>query len=102
MSALIPAVGTVLRKSEGCESSWFGRDYVILDPMGRTLHGLNRTAARVWELADGYRSISQISTEIAAQYSLPVDQVLKDVLSFGEQLLKLQLAVQVDQEGTAK
>jgi len=102
MSALIPAADTVLRKSEGCESSWFGRDYVILDPMGRTLRGLNRTAARVWELADGCRSISQISTEIAAQYSLPADQVLKDVLSFGEQLLKLQLVRQVDRDGAAK
>jgi pyrroloquinoline quinone biosynthesis protein D len=51
------------------------------------LRGLNGTAARVWELTDGSKSIADISNAIAQEYSAPVQRVLPDVTFFVEQLL---------------
>jgi len=51
------------------------------------LRGLNGTAARVWELSDGSKSIADISNAIAQEYCAPVQRVLPDVTSFVEQLL---------------
>ena len=40
-------------RREGAEGSHFGQEFVILDPPGRILRGLNETGARIWDLIDG-------------------------------------------------
>ncbi len=82
---------SVVRKKLGAESARLGRDCVVLDAAGEMLRGLNGTAARVWELTDGTKSIEDISSQIAQEYSAPVQRVMPDVLSFVEQLLKAGL-----------
>lgn len=70
----------------GIEASRFGADYVVLDQAGRTLRGLNPTAARVWELIDGHRPAEQIAGKIAVEFKSSAEKVLADVLSFLEVL----------------
>lgn len=93
MSALPEAI---VRRKEGAESARLGRDCVVLDAAGQMLRGLNGSAARVWELADGTRSLAEMSHQIASEYSLPTAHVLRDVLSFVEQLLSLGLLEYAD------
>ena len=69
---------------------------MVLDAAGQMLRGLNDTATRVWELADGTRSLAEISHQIATEYSVPAAPVLQDVLSFVEQLLSLGLVEYTD------
>lgn len=86
-----------VRRKLGAESARLGGDCVVLDAAGEMLRGLNGTAARVWDLADGTRSVAEISRQIATEYSAPVEDVLKDVISFVEQLLSLGLVEQADE-----
>lgn len=70
----------------GAEASAFGSDYVVLDPPGRFLRGLNETGARVWQLCDGERSAQEIAQEIASEFGADVRAVLGDVIAFLEAL----------------
>jgi pyrroloquinoline quinone biosynthesis protein D len=88
---LTPRPESIVRRKSGAESTRLGRDCVVLDSTGEMLRGLNGTAARVWELADGRKSIGEISSEIALEYTAPVQRVLKDVVSFVERLLEMGL-----------
>jgi len=82
-----PLPESVVRRKSGAEATRLGRDCLVLDPTGQMLRGLNGTAARVWELSDGSKSIADISNAIAQEYFAPVQRVLPDVTSFVEQLL---------------
>ncbi len=42
-----------------------GDDFAVLDPSKRVVHILNATAAAVWVLCDGTRSLDTITREIA-------------------------------------
>ena|SRR5687768_13795141 len=73
---------SVPRRRPGAESSRFGADYVVLDPAGNVLRGLNETAARVWELIDGKRTAQEISRCIEEEHRARSPQILADVLAF--------------------
>lgn len=51
------------------------------------LRGVNETAARVWELIDGRRTIGSICEAISNEFDAPREQIDRDVLGFVEQLL---------------
>ena len=70
----------------GAQASWVGKDFILLDPLGKTLRGLNPVAARVWELSDGTRSVAQIAAQIAETWKLEPGRALEDVLAFVGQL----------------
>ena len=40
---------------------------------------LNSSAARLWELCDGERTIDQLTTQFASSYDMPADAVRSDV-----------------------
>ena len=65
---------------------------VILMPEG--VLALNATAAAIVALCDGQRSVSDISAELSAQYSRPVEQ---DVLIFLNRLLNKRLLEVTDE-----
>ena len=79
------------RRVKGAEASRFGADYVLLDATGKTLRGLNATAARVWELIDGSRTVFEIAQQISKEFEAPVEQTLEDVLAFLERIEGKQL-----------
>ncbi|QRK06508.1 PqqD family protein [Archangium violaceum] len=74
------------RRREGADGQRFGSDFVVLDPEGRMLRGLNDTAARIWELSDGTRTAREIAGVVAHEYGMDVERVLEDCLRFLERL----------------
>jgi pyrroloquinoline quinone biosynthesis protein D len=85
------AVDSVPRRREGSGGQHFGADFLVLDAEGRTLRGLNRTAARVWELCDGTRTAREVARQVAREYVLDMDPVLADTLRFLAELARLGL-----------
>jgi pyrroloquinoline quinone biosynthesis protein D len=81
----------VPRLCSGVESSWFGQDFVVLNPAGTVLRGLNGTAARILALVDGRRTVQEISAAVAREYDQPAERVLPEVLSFFDQLVRREL-----------
>jgi signal peptidase len=76
------AAGSVPRRCAGAEGQRFGADFVVIDPAGRMLRGLNETAARVWELSDGVRTARAVAEHLAEEYRMDVGPVLADTLRF--------------------
>jgi pyrroloquinoline quinone biosynthesis protein D len=83
---------SVPRRKEGAQASVFGADFVVLDPSGRMLRGLNPTAARIWELIDGTRSLDGIAATVAQEFGEPPERVLGDVSRFVTLLVEKGLA----------
>lgn len=82
---------SIPRPREGASGQCFGEDFVVMDPEGRMLRGLNGTAARCWELCDGQRSAREIAGVLADEYGVEVERVLGDCLRFLERLVGLGL-----------
>lgn len=49
---------------------------------------INETAADMYKLLDNGLNPNEVASEIAKEYDAPVDVILKDVLSFIEELKK--------------
>lgn len=56
-----------------------GHDYVLHDGATGQVHFLNQTAALVWDLCDGTRTLREIAAEVARLYGRPADVVVPDV-----------------------
>lgn len=54
---------------------------------------LNGVGSRIWQLADGSRSIDDIITVIVAEYDTTADEAGRDVVNFIEQLVKEHILV---------
>jgi pyrroloquinoline quinone biosynthesis protein D len=78
---------SIPHRREGADGQRFGEDFVVLDPEGHMLRGLNETAARIWELVDGRRTARDIAGVVASEYDVEVERVLGDCLSFLARLL---------------
>jgi len=54
-------------------------ELILYDPdLGRA-HVLNRTAAQVWSLCDGTRSVEAIARQLATAHGIELEQALVDV-----------------------
>jgi hypothetical protein len=54
------SASSVPRRRPGVELERVGDQAVMLDASGTVARGLNGSAARVWELIDGVRTVSEI------------------------------------------
>jgi hypothetical protein len=61
---------------------------VIINPEQGDVRVLNDVGARVWELVDGQRSVSQIAREITQEYEVSLDDANKDL----QEYLKVMIA----------
>jgi len=55
---------------------------VIINPEQGDVKVLNNVGARVWELVDGQRSVSQIAQEITQDYEVSLDEANKDLQDY--------------------
>ena len=55
---------------------------VIINPEQGDVRVLNDVGARVWELVDGQRSVSQIAREITQEYEVSLDDANKDLQEY--------------------
>ncbi len=54
---------------------------VLYHESSRTVHVLNRTATVVWRCLDGRIALDELSADLAAVFSAPVEQVTSDVVA---------------------
>jgi len=46
------------------------------------IYTLNETAARIWELIDGRRTLAEIRDGLAAEFAVPVQEAERDLLEY--------------------
>ena len=73
-----PKAGLVVKPVDG--------EAVIYDPEADALHHLESTAAAVWTLLDGHKSVHAIAAELSGRYGAAEDSVRRDVLDLAELL----------------
>lgn len=84
---------TILRRQPGAEETAINGEVVVLDAEGRMVRALNGTAARVWQLLDGRRSIREICKTLASEFDAGAEAIEADVIAFLNQLCRVQLVV---------
>jgi hypothetical protein len=81
------------RVSRTTKAAWQDLDgeTVLLVTAEEKLLGLNAVAGRIWQLADGSRSVEAIAREIELEFDSPGSDVCRDTLSFVDRLVGLGL-----------
>lgn len=73
-----PKAGLVVQPVDG--------EAVIYDPEADALHHLEPTAAAVWTLLDGHKSVHAIAADLAGRYGAAEESVRRDILDLAELL----------------
>jgi hypothetical protein len=68
-----------------------GGEAILIDPRTDEAHVLNGSAARLWELCDGVRSMDELAAEFGAIYDLTAADVIDDVREVVAELIRLDL-----------
>ena len=50
-----------------------GSEWMLYDDRSGSVHIINETAAKVWELCDGTRTVEEMAAALAEQYRTPPD-----------------------------
>ncbi len=62
-----------------------GNEWMLYDDRSGSVHIINETAAKVWEMCDGTRTVEEIAAALAEQYETPpeanVPQDVADVIA---------------------
>lgn len=82
--------GVTVRQME--DESW-----LLFDAEGGATHAVNATAAFIWNLCDGTRTVDQICSDVAEYYDADADLVRRDVEALLGEFLRLGL-LQADGE----
>lgn len=67
-------------------------EVLILHPEAGTLHRLNDTGTRMWELIDGKRSIETIARQLTAEYHVDDEVAVEQLIAVAGDLLAGDLA----------
>jgi hypothetical protein len=65
-----------------------GDDVVVIKDDGLATHILNKTAAYIWELCDGKRSIDEIAVNLCERYDVSPEEARTDTRETIENLTK--------------
>ncbi|MCZ6651504.1 MAG: PqqD family protein [Planctomycetota bacterium] len=66
-------------------------EVLVYDPVVDRTHRLNVSAALIWELCDGTRSLEDIARVLTEQFEVEFDTALQDARTVLEQLKEEQL-----------
>ena len=84
----------VLSRSDRLSWRILEGDALILHPEAGTLHRLNGTGTRAWELLDGSRSLEVIAAALADEYEVGADDALGQLTELGGELLAAGLVIE--------
>jgi hypothetical protein len=70
-------------------------DAVILFPEAGSLHRLNGTGTRMWELLDGSRTLGSIAELLVDEYEVTFDQATDELTAVAADLLEANLVAAV-------
>jgi hypothetical protein len=57
-----------------------GNEAILHDRRNGQAHVINQSAARIWELCDGHKTLDEIVSAFAAAYDMPAPAVRDDVV----------------------
>jgi hypothetical protein len=77
-----------------------GEAVIILADSGN-VNVLNPVGTRIWELADGSRSVRQIADALAAEYEVTPEAALQDVAEFLQKLVDAGMLTLQDTSSSA-
>lgn len=60
----------------------FGQDAVIISPAENTVRMLNPTGSRIWELADGSRTMEEIILLLTEEFDVSLPEAQQQVAKF--------------------
>jgi coenzyme PQQ synthesis protein D (PqqD) len=67
---------------------------VLLNLADGQYYALDEVGARIWELCDGTRSVSDVVVLLADEFDAPADVIESDTLELLEELIAAQLLVE--------
>ena len=79
-------LGTVLKRKDDIRFRMVGDQAVIVRQSGAEVLALNRVGARVLELIDAEKSLSQVIDDMLSEYDAERTQLEKEVSQFVEEL----------------
>jgi coenzyme PQQ synthesis protein D (PqqD) len=68
-----------------------GETVILLTPDSGEYFTLNEVGGRIWELADGSRSVSEIAGVLVDEYEAPLEDIQADALELLGELAEEQL-----------
>lgn len=69
----------------------FSGEAVVITPSQNTVRMLNEAGSRIWELADGQRTVDEIVDVLVAEYEVTEDAAHQSVARFVDELLSNEL-----------
>jgi hypothetical protein len=70
------------RQAPNVVSRQIDDEAVLVHPLQGKVRVLNAVGARVWELADGQRTVAEIAQTITTEYDVELPRAQADVLAF--------------------
>jgi hypothetical protein len=61
---------------------------VIITPSDSTMHSLNESGTRIWELISGNRTLGEVAEAVQVEFDVDAERARKDTLWFVECLAK--------------
>lgn len=83
----VPSPEAVLVRNERLAWRVLEGEAVILYPEAGTLHRLNVTGTRMWELLDGKRSLAEVAAGLAAEYDVAPTDAVRDLQAVAADLM---------------
>ena len=68
-----------------------GDTVILLTPDSGEYFTLNEVGGRIWELADGSRSVADIAGVLVEEYEAPLEDIQADALDILDELAEVQL-----------
>lgn len=87
---------TILKKSENVVFRKIQNEYILVPIVAsaadvESIFNLNETGAAVWERIDGVKKLSDIITDIKAEYEGEGKQIDNDVMAFVNEMIEAEL-----------
>jgi len=86
-------------KSPSTASQIIDGEAVIIVPSEQMVNVLNSVGCRIWDLADGRRSIAEIAEILTREFNVPYKTALKDAIEFTRDLAEKKM---IDFAGTGE
>lgn len=83
----VPSPEAVLVRNERLAWRVLEGEAVILYPEAGTLHRLNATGTRMWELLDGQRSLAEVAAGLATEYDVAPADAVRDLQAVAADLI---------------
>ncbi len=78
-------------KSPSTASQMIDEEAVVIVPSDQMVNVLNSVGCRIWDLADGRRSIAEIANILAQEFDVSYETALKDALEFTTDLAEKKM-----------